>query len=83
MKNLEQIRAGKALTVAERTSKTSVSKLPAMILANGLMATAAFASEKKKDGFSRYCYQKIVKKPFKNASHYRFQESLSIRSYPF
>jgi CRISPR-associated protein Cmr5 len=50
MKNLEQIRAKRALAVAERTSKAAVSKLPAMILANGLLAAAAFASEKKKDG---------------------------------
>ena len=50
MKNLEQIRAAKALAVAPKTSKTAVSKLPAMILANGLLAAAAFAGEKKKDG---------------------------------
>jgi len=52
MKNLEQIRAAAALCVAVKTSKTAVSKLPAMILANGLLAAAAFASEKKKDGKS-------------------------------
>jgi CRISPR type III-B/RAMP module-associated protein Cmr5 len=50
MKNLEQIRAAAALKTAPNTSKAAVSKLPAMILANGLLATAAFASEKKKDG---------------------------------
>ena len=50
MKNLEQIRAAKALAVASKTSKTAVSKLPAMILANGLLAAAAFACETKKDG---------------------------------
>ena len=50
MQNLEQIRAAKALNVAAQTSKMAVSKLPAMILANGLLATAAFASETKKDG---------------------------------
>jgi CRISPR-associated protein Cmr5 len=50
MQNLEQIRASKALVVASKTSKTAVSKLPAMILANGLLATAAFGGEKKKDG---------------------------------
>ena len=49
MKNLEQIRAARALTVASTTSKTAVSKLPAMILTNGLLAAAAFASEKKAD----------------------------------
>lgn len=50
MQNLEQIRAAHALSVASKTSKTAVSKLPAMILTNGLLAAAAFASEKKKDG---------------------------------
>lgn len=49
MKNLEQIRAGAALETAKHTSKAAVSKLPAMILSNGLLAAAAFASEKKKD----------------------------------
>lgn len=49
MQNLEQIRAAHALSVASKTSKTAVSKLPAMILTNGLLAAAAFASEKKKD----------------------------------
>jgi CRISPR/Cas system CMR-associated protein Cmr5 small subunit len=50
MQNLEQIRAAKALDTATETSKAAVSKLPAMILANGLLAAAAFASETKKDG---------------------------------
>lgn len=50
MRNLEQIRAAHALGTAERTTKAAVSKLPAMILSNGLLAAAAFASEKKKDG---------------------------------
>ena len=50
MKNLEQIRAAKALETAAKTSKAAVSKLPAMILANGLLAACAFASETKKDG---------------------------------
>ena len=48
MQNLEQIRAAKALAVASKTSKTAVSKLPAMILANGLLAATAFASEKRR-----------------------------------
>ncbi len=52
MRNLEQIRAAHALGTAERTTKAAVSKLPAMIMANGLLAAAAFASEKKKDGTS-------------------------------
>lgn len=50
MKNLEQIRAAAALKTAPTTTKAVVSKLPAMILANGLLATCAFAGEKKKDG---------------------------------
>lgn len=45
MKNLEQIRAAAALPVAERTVKADVNKLPALIVANGLLATAAFANE--------------------------------------
>jgi CRISPR type III-B/RAMP module-associated protein Cmr5 len=49
-RNLEQLRAAAALKTAPNTSKAAVSKLPAMILANGLLATAAFAGEKKKDG---------------------------------
>jgi CRISPR/Cas system CMR-associated protein Cmr5 small subunit len=52
MRNLEQIRAAAALRTAPNTSKAAVSKLPALILANGLLATAAFAGEKKKDGNS-------------------------------
>jgi CRISPR-associated protein Cmr5 len=50
VKNLEQIRAKHALVTANKTSKAAVSRIPAMILANGLLAAAAFASEKKKDG---------------------------------
>lgn len=50
MKNLEQIRALKALDTAPKTNKTAVSRLPAMILTNGLLASAAFASETNKDG---------------------------------
>jgi len=50
MKNLEQIRAAAALKTAPSTTKATVSKLPAMILSNGLLATCAFAGEKKKDG---------------------------------
>lgn len=50
MQNLKQLRAAKALETAAKTSKAAVSKLPAMILANGLLAACAFASESKKDG---------------------------------
>lgn len=48
--NLEQIRAANALKTAEKTTKGAVAKLPAMILTNGLLATAAFANELKKGG---------------------------------
>jgi len=50
MKNLEQIRAAAALPVAERTTKADVNKLPALIIANGLLAATAFANEKKDNG---------------------------------
>lgn len=45
MQNLEQIRAAAALKVAEKTTKSDVSKLPAMIITNGLLAATAFAKE--------------------------------------
>jgi CRISPR/Cas system CMR-associated protein Cmr5 small subunit len=45
MQNLEQIRAAAALPVAEKTTKADVNKLPAMIIANGLLAATAFANE--------------------------------------
>lgn len=51
--NLEQIRATNALRTAAhaegivRATKGYVSKLPAMILTNGLLAAVAFASERK------------------------------------
>jgi CRISPR type III-B/RAMP module-associated protein Cmr5 len=44
MKNLEQIRAANALEPAKGLSRSAVNKLPAMILANGLLATAAFCN---------------------------------------
>lgn len=50
MKNLEQIRAAHALTVAEKTTKADVNKLPAIIIANGLLAATAFSSEKNDKG---------------------------------
>ena len=49
MQNLDQIRAAKALDSADATSRQAVSKLPAMILQNGLLAAAAFATEDKTD----------------------------------
>ncbi len=42
MQNLEQIRAANAHSKAGDLKRAAVSKLPAMILANGLLATAAF-----------------------------------------
>ncbi len=50
MKNLEQIRAAAALEVADRTTKADVNKLPALIIANGLLAAAAFVNEKNDKG---------------------------------
>lgn len=50
MKNLEQIRAAHALTVSDKTTKADVNKLPAMIIANGLLATTAFANERNDKG---------------------------------
>ncbi|MCX7721935.1 MAG: type III-B CRISPR module-associated protein Cmr5 [Verrucomicrobiota bacterium] len=42
MKNLDQIRAARALLEAKDISRSAVNKLPALILSNGLLATAAF-----------------------------------------
>ena len=50
MKNLEQVRAAAALPVAGQTTKADANALPAMLIANGLLATAAFANEKTKKG---------------------------------
>ncbi|HNQ74171.1 MAG TPA: type III-B CRISPR module-associated protein Cmr5 [Verrucomicrobiota bacterium] len=51
MKNLEQIRAAAAVGIAEQTNKADASRLPALIIANGLLAAASFASEN--DGSKR------------------------------
>jgi CRISPR-associated protein Cmr5 len=51
-KNLEQIRAINALDPAATIDKSAVNKLPAMILTNGLLATAAFC-ESESDGKNR------------------------------
>lgn len=48
MQNLDQLRAAHALAASGKTDRASVSKLPAMILTNGLLATLAFACEKEK-----------------------------------
>ena len=54
MQNLDQIRAAKALTAIQRNgnqiTKQTVSKLPAMIMTNGLLAATAFADERNKEG---------------------------------
>lgn len=42
MKNLEQIRAAAALPVADQVRRSAISKLPGLILNNGLLAAAAF-----------------------------------------
>jgi len=44
MKNLEQIRAAAALPVALGLRRSAISKLPGLILNNGLLATAAFCN---------------------------------------
>lgn len=44
MKNIEQIRALNALEAAKGLERSAVNKLPAMIITNGLLATAAFCS---------------------------------------
>ena len=44
---LEQIRAAHALEACANVQKKSVTKLPAMIVSNGLLATAAFAKDKR------------------------------------
>ena len=50
MKNLEQIRAARALADERNTTKRDVTKLPALIINNGLLATAAFATETRDNG---------------------------------
>ncbi len=42
MQNLEQIRAANAIGPAATLDRSAVNKLPAMIITNGLLATAAF-----------------------------------------
>lgn len=43
MQNLDQIRAAAALEPAKDLSRSAISKLPSLILNNGLLAAAAFA----------------------------------------
>lgn len=47
MQNLEQVRATNALKSAKDISKSDVNRIPALIINNGLMATLAFATEKR------------------------------------
>jgi CRISPR type III-B/RAMP module-associated protein Cmr5 len=49
MQNLDQLRAARALADAARTDKSSVARLPGMILTNGLLSTLAFACEEGKE----------------------------------
>jgi len=49
MQNLDQLRAAHALAAAPTTDKSSVAKLPGMILTNGLLATLSFACEEGKE----------------------------------
>lgn len=61
MKNLDQIRAALALETAKKTTKQDVNKLPALILANGLLATLAFACEKNDRGeYKRPCMAAVM-----------------------
>jgi len=64
MKNLDQLRAANALTAAKLPGrdqrpklidKSSVAKLPGMILTNGLLATLAFACEEGKENRRAIC----------------------------
>lgn len=42
MQNLEQLRAQAALAPAKKLDRSAISKLPALIISNGLLGTAAF-----------------------------------------
>jgi CRISPR type III-B/RAMP module-associated protein Cmr5 len=46
MENLDQIRAQNALAAAKEVQKKHVTKLPALIVNNGLLAAAAFCDDK-------------------------------------
>lgn len=48
MQNLDQLRAAHALSEAKNTDKSSVAKLPSMLLINGLLGALAFACEEGK-----------------------------------
>jgi CRISPR-associated protein Cmr5 len=53
MQNLEQLRAANAFEAAKDLDRSAVNKLPAMIIANGLLATAAFCQAEGGGGDSR------------------------------
>jgi CRISPR/Cas system CMR-associated protein Cmr5 small subunit len=68
MKNLEQIRAANALAYAKAGVKTRgseegevVKKLPALIMANGLLAAGAFAFAKGEDEGWYVCFDHLAK----------------------
>jgi len=44
MQNLEQLRAAAALGPAQKLDRSAISKLPALILSNGLLASAVFCN---------------------------------------
>jgi len=61
MQNLEQIRAAAALKVAEKTTKSDVNKLPAMIITNGFLAATAFATEESTgNGYKRQAMAEVM-----------------------
>lgn len=49
MDNLDQIRAQNALAARAEVQKKHVTKLPALIVNNGLLAAAAFCNDKSKE----------------------------------
>lgn len=70
LQNLEQIRAKHALSFSNKVAAGKVKatgkeggdamkKIPAMIMANGLLAAIAFSIEQKKDGSARPGHQAI------------------------
>lgn len=67
MKNLEQIRAAAAVSIAGQTNKADVSRLPALIISNGLLAAAAFANES--DGSKRPAMSVVMKGVAKHLSN--------------
>lgn len=64
MQNLDQIRASHALSAVkgEGLQKKHVNKLPALIVNNGLLAAAAFTSERKELGVVMDCVAEHLKK---------------------